>query len=192
MIDENVARRLLEKYFDGMTTLEEEALLAGYLTSGNLPADLEYARAIFAGLTAVRSATADGVRCQMPPVGERMESSQKRGPGRTETGRRRRMTLRTVWLGGIAAVAAVVMASVAYMESVRPRPQIYCYVDGKPVTDPEIAARQVLMAQRIMEAGINALESGIETVERTGRSLRNIGAEADSACADDDCGGAEE
>lgn len=105
-------RTLLERYFEGETTLAEERELRDRFASGeDIPEDLQYAAGMFAFF------------------GESREACLPVRP------RKARLHFR-LW-HGIASTAAVVALVAATVFFLKPRPAetIYGYVDGRPISD---------------------------------------------------------
>lgn len=108
--------RLVERYFEGLTTHAEERELRDRIRRGeSVPPELGV---LFAGLDALAGET-------MP--------TQRTG------GMRRNISLRPLW--GVAAAAAVVLGLFLCTAWLR-RP--YCYIDGVAVYDKEVAMRTTL------------------------------------------------
>lgn len=156
-------RILLERYFEGMTTLEEERLLREYFSAGeDIPHDLLYARAIFGAFHDASSAAVPDM-----PAGFREK---------TRPCRRRGMS-RTQWiLTGAAASAAAAVFILIFVRQKEPAPApetIYCYVNNVPVTDYETAARYAENTLELISGSLRQFEQIVEMVETiSGREVR--------------------
>jgi hypothetical protein len=126
----NNINRLIEKYLDGETSLNEERAIATYLaTAESLPKEHIAVKAMFEAMGELRKVTAP----QSKP--------QKR-------------TLSLVGLGRVAAVVACLVVSLFFATRTitntplqAAEPMIICYVDGARVDNPQIAemeARRIL------------------------------------------------
>lgn len=76
----------------------------------------------------------------------------------------------------LAALLTTVAAAVAvlctlYLSDRRENTEIYCYLNGEPVTDIDIALRQVNMAERLLKAGVHSTATGADAIREAGRSL---------------------
>ena len=61
---------LIDKYYDGETTLDEEAAIAEYIaTHDNLPSELEVTRAIFMTTSTLKEVYAPDVKPRRAPLG---------------------------------------------------------------------------------------------------------------------------
>lgn len=122
---------LIDKYYDGETTLDEEAAIANYFqTHMDIPAELEPTRAIFMATSALKDLKAPDVK-----------------PRKVSLGR-----MITIHLGGVAAAAAVVAGIIIGLSpepttKTEKRPYIACYINGEKVDDQQIAQAE---ANRIL------------------------------------------
>lgn len=145
-------RQLLDLYFEGEATLEQEKRLKEFFAGSNVPADLEYARAMFGFF-----GKASGERMGDPVV---FSAPRKRT-------RARGWMYRAVSAAAVVAIAAVVTFKVTDKGD----REMYCYVNGVPVTDMELAARQAEMAVRILEGNVKASAYGLEVAGKAGKPL---------------------
>lgn len=129
----NEIKRLLDRYFDGETTLGEEQTLRRYFTStADIPEDLRYAASMFA--------YAAKKRAQTRPMAA--EATLKRLP-------RRRfgvIAAATAAAACIALGAVIVFRSGNFPQNAMPD-EVYCYLDGRAITDraeAEKVTRRVL------------------------------------------------
>jgi len=117
-------RRLLDTYFEGNTSAEEEKTLRRYFAQDDLPEDLQVYASIFRFLNDESDA--------LTVLNEIQRESNV-------SVRRKPFLLRK--LRTIAAVAAILLATVLLLT--RPDKQLstvngnYVWVDGKQITDPE-------------------------------------------------------
>lgn len=170
--------RLLDSYFEAQATPEEERELREFFTSGQtIPAYLEYARAMFGGMDALREEVAPDGCAQI--YGVASESCSQRNEPRSvpESGAQaqaphtprmryshggaRRLRL---WAAGIAAAGLAVglFALVSYLN----RP--YCYIDGVPVRDAELAMQATVYFEQL-----EALDKPIERLDGILDQLKN-------------------
>lgn len=131
---------LLNRYFEGETSLQEEQTLKEYfLNADNVPAKWNYAKAMFTGFSSNKEATSHTV------------AVKKKG-----------MPLKRI----AAAVAVVALLSVSVALFVPKEKEIYCYVNGKPVTDYELALKHAERAFGIMEKEISKPAQGLDLIEK--------------------------
>lgn len=131
---------LLNRYFEGETSLQEEQTLKEYfLNADNVPAKWNYAKAMFTGF-----------------------SSNKEVTSHTVAVKKKEMPLKRI----AAAVAVVALLSVSVALFVPKEKEIYCYVNGKPVTDYELALKHAERAFGIMEKEISKPAQGLDLIEK--------------------------
>ena len=131
---------LLNRYFEGETSLQEEQTLKEYfLNADNVPAKWNYAKAMFTGF-----------------------SSNKEVTSHTDAVKKKGMPLKRI----AAAVAVVALLSVSVALFVPKEKEIYCYVNGKPVTDYELALKHAERAFGIMEKEISKPAQGLDLIEK--------------------------
>lgn len=131
---------LLNRYFEGETSLQEEQTLKEYfLNADNVPAKWNYAKAMFTGF-----------------------SSNKEVTSHTVAVKKKEMPLKRI----AAAVAVVALLSVSFALFVPKEKEIYCYVNGKPVTDYELALKHAERAFGIMEKEISKPAQSLDLIEK--------------------------
>lgn len=122
---------LVDKYYDGETSLAEEAAIAEYFaTHRDIPAELEVTRAIFMTTSTLKEISAPEVKSRRMPLGRRL----------------------MLTLGGIAAAAVVVLGvfvGVGDMSHVddAPLPIVACYKDGVAIDNEAVVMAE---AHRIL------------------------------------------
>ena len=132
---------LLNRYFEGETSLQEEQTLKEYfLNADNVPAKWNYAKAMFTGFSSNKEVTSHTV------------AVKKKG-----------MSLKRI----AAAVAVVAILSAGAAMLIPEEKEIYCYVNGKPVTDYELALKHAERAFGIMEKEISKPVEGLEKIEES-------------------------
>ena len=143
----NKINRLIEKYFEGETTLDEERAIATYLaTAESLPKEHIAVKAMFEAMGELRKVTAP----QSKP--------QKR-------------TLSLVGLGRVAAVVACLVVSLFFATRTitntplqAAEPMIICYVDGAKVNDQQTAELEMRRILGNMNQNINLAMARIDKV----------------------------
>lgn len=131
---------LLNRYFEGETSLQEEQTLKEYfLNADNVPAKWNYAKVMFTGF-----------------------SSNKEATNHTVAVKKKGMPLKRI----AAAVAVVALLSVSVALFVPKEKEIYCYVNGKPVTDYELALKHAERAFGIMEKEISKPAQSLDLIEK--------------------------
>lgn len=161
MGSDNEIRRLLALYFDGATTEAQEKELRTYFAHGEVPADLAYAKALFGASAAVAAdacpLTDEQLLARLHPAGRPVRQGKRRD----------RRLLFLYPAAAIALLCCVLRPLVATQ-----RPEVYCYLNGEPVTDPEIALRQADMAGRLLDAAVRTMADGMAPALKVGRSLQ--------------------
>lgn len=115
-------QHLIDKYFDGESSAEEEKILRRYFTQEDLPEELKVYASLFRFLDDEATALA---------ILNEIRSEEKRPV------RRRLLSLRN--LRTIAAVAATLLITVLLLTRPDREPALtgsYVWVDGKQITDP--------------------------------------------------------
>jgi hypothetical protein len=177
-------RYLLDVYFDGETTVEQEHRLKEYFLSEDVPADLLYAKAMFAGFS---EAAVEG--CALSPEFGREEDNLSKAAAisgtaagaaqlsGTEThaskpvgGRMRRIYMAV----SVAALLAVTVGVTRMLVS-ESKPTVYCYMNGEPVTDIDVAARQAQMVARLLEGSAKASADGIAKASEASKPMEKLG-----------------
>lgn len=136
---------LIDRYYDGETTLEEEAAIAEYFaTHDELPAELEVTRAIFMTTSILKDTKA-------PEAKPRSMSL------------RRRLALT---IGG-AAAAAIVVFGIVITPSDTPadtaeQPTILCYKDGIAIDNQELVMAE---ASRILGGVSEDMQMAMAKIE---------------------------
>ena len=151
MASDKEIRRLLALYFDGATTDAQEQELREFFARDTVPADLAYAKAMFG---AFATTAADTCSFTDALLSERL---LRRTEGEAECHPRQGRRVR------LAALLTTVAAAVAVLCTL--------YLNGEPVTDIDIALRQVNMAERLLKAGVHSTATGADAIREAGRSL---------------------
>lgn len=163
-IGEGAVRELLERWFEGETSVGEERLLKEYFAQApDVPADLEYARAMFGHFSeaACEVSTSVFVPAENDAAGEIPTSPKRRS--------------RRVWAWAASAAAVVVLAlTIDRMPETVNGETVYCYVDGQPVTDFEEAYRYMQEAMDILSDNIQKPAEYLEPAQKAGKSLKNL------------------
>lgn len=170
-------RYLLELYFEGGTTLEQEARLREFFAGCDVPEDLEYARAMFGFFSSAAVDAMPGdvnVPFEAETVAAESPSKEEEPVKATRTAARH--GIRRVY-AAVSIAAAVMIMAVATFSIIRysDRPTVYCYVDGQPVTDIEYAALQAQMAARILEGNMRTSALGFAAVNEAAKPMEQIG-----------------
>ena len=164
MASDKEIRRLLALYFDGATTDAQEQELREVFARDTVPADLAYAKAMFG---AFATTAADTCSFTDALLSERL---LRRTEGEAECHPRQGRRVRLAALLTTVAAAVAVLCTL-YLSDRRENTEIYCYLNGEPVTDIDIALRQVNMAERLLKAGVHSTATGADAIREAGRSL---------------------
>ncbi len=144
-------RDLLEIYFDGATTPEQERRLKEYFLSEEVP----YAKAMFAGFSEAARETYSG---------DIMIGTATKKPRR-----------RSLYIALSAAASLLLAVGLAW--TLIPEKQsevVYCYMNGEPVTDLDIASRQAQMVARILESSAKVSADGIALVAEASKPIEEL------------------
>lgn len=179
-IDIGQLRSLLEKYFEGETSSCDEEILKQYFASqSDIPQDLEYARGMFGYF-----ADAAGEKPEREYVAY---ISTK--PKKPEVRLTRRMW---AWIGSAAAAAAIIIAAAIPLvhsdnqddgETV-----VYCYINGEPITDYDLAYAYTQDALGLIEENLSKpgeLLVSVADAESQILGLKNLGllwSDAENEC----------
>ncbi len=124
---------LLNKYFEGETSCEEERELRRFFSQDIVPEHLQMYRTLFGFLESenklYRSAAESIVSSPMP---------------RSKSQIIRRRMLYT--LSGVAAGLVLLLGITGIQRHLDSSPDVYVIIDGKRYTDPELARKQALAA----------------------------------------------
>ena len=129
--------QLLEQYFEGLTSSEEEAFLRRYFTTGDVPENLMMYKPLFMHFDSeIKMLSTDSERLS--------EKTEQTGTNRTDrrtliANRTDRRTSLVWWLSGAAACAAILAGSF-FMSSQQkrcPGKGDYVMIDGRCFTDAE-------------------------------------------------------
>ncbi len=167
-MDKNTIRELLARYMDGETTLAEERVLKGYFTTvaqDALPADMAWAHGLFGYFGA-----AAAEKTEKEFVGQAVNEAPV-APER-RSGRR----ARGIWVWAGSAVAAAVVAAVLFV-SPWGNPAgdvIYCYINGEPVTDFELAYAYTQGVFGLFEDNVKHAGEALFPIEEIGYSLERV------------------
>lgn len=146
-------RDLLDKYYEGETTLAEESLLRHYLTTAtNLPDDLVAEAAMFGGMAAIAKESTN--------VELRVVKAQ----------RRQLFMRRARWISAVSA-AAVVMLSVGIGLNTQ---RTYGYINGAPIHDSDMAMEQVMVAMSYLSSAHKQVESNTQSARVPMEQMNDI------------------
>lgn len=137
-------QHLIDKYFDGESSAEEEKILHRYFTQEDLPEELKVYASLFRFLDDEATALA---------ILNEIRSEEKR------PARRRLLSLRN--LRTIAAVAATLLIAVLLLTRPDRKPALtgsYVWVDGKQITDPATV-------QKYAEASFGKIQPESDIIE---------------------------
>lgn len=162
--------RLLSLYFEGRTSLEDELRLKEYFSAHEVPPHHTAGKAMFAlwESAAQESCPAECFDAINALCATEAPKKRDRNP----------LKLMSKCLCTAAAAAAII-ALIAYLLPVKGSPEIYCYLNGQPVTDIETARGQAQLAARLLSEGIAATTSPFKTFAEIGQTLH---AASDPSC----------
>ncbi len=198
-------RQLLDLYFDGETTRGQERRLKEYFMSDDVPADLLYAKAMFAGFStaageeyagapefgleegrtvaaeedggqAGQDVPAQACAVEISATAVTVETSvvESATVGGGKPKRRRLMRIYTAMSVAASLMIALGVTWILTYDSA-PRPTVYCYVNGQPVTDINIATRQAQMASRLIAGSARVSADGMARVSEASKPIEKLG-----------------
>lgn len=156
--------KLLRLYFRGMTTSEEERQLTEYFAGNDVPPDMSAIKEMFAIWA---KAAKDTCPTHTASTIDALCGAVKETPPASKLTRRI-----YPWLLGMAAAAS--LALMLLLIPGKNDPEIYCYLNGKPVTDMEVAGRQAAMAVNLLSDGFAATKKSFDTVEGARQTLGTL------------------
>lgn len=127
---------LLNKYFEGETTCEEERALRRFFTEEFVPEHLQMYRPIFAFFET------EHTRYVQAPTNIRQENRQEKKKKKTFS------YYLTYTLGTVAATLLLIVGVSGIYRHLFPAPTSYVIIDGKRYTDTELAREQAKAAFR--------------------------------------------
>lgn len=164
--EENI-RQLLDKYFEGRTTLGEEKSLGDYfMNTPEIPEDLRYAEAMF---SLFRERAEESV---LPPELNKLTGGTVEGDGSDNiavvpehaiTGRKSLVRKIITLAVSVAAVTAVIFILRQDDSMSVNKDTAYCYYNGQPVYDKEVADVYVM---QIMEYVAHTVEKPVGSLNK--------------------------
>lgn len=150
-------KELLQKYFDGETSLAEEAVLKSYFANDNIANELKQYQPIFVCFTDVATENLPDLQFE--------EAFRKQ----IATRRKHHGVLYHIALWSSAAAASVVLAmgSIYYIE----RQNNYMIVNGKRVNDPEKALMIAAEKLHLVTGKFNTSVSHVQQIGKVGKQL---------------------
>lgn len=140
-MDEQKVKALLDRYFDGATSLAEEQALRRFFADGHVPAALKPYSPLFAFYAGEKAVT-----CPAPA-----------GAGRA---------LKLRWWMAAAAIAAAIAIPLT-IGLLAPAQDAYThYLNGKRVYDREVAMQLADHQLQILAASMQRAKAGVETFEK--------------------------
>jgi len=200
---EKEIRALLEKYFDGETTLTEESRLREFFASAEsvagdsvpdaaraLPDDLLAVRAMFmhfAGAAAERCPAPPFAPQNADPVPSVSADYEERPVASGRLGKRSASACEAEAVGRgeksvsptgrrlalLVGTSAAVVLLTVTLHNSR-QPVVYCYVNGVPVVDPIEAAACARSTMELVSEAMSAPARSLAPVREVGRSLAEV------------------
>lgn len=133
---------LLNRYFEGETSCEEERELRRYFTEGDVRGDLAVYRPLFACIDEEAKAHRRAQE-ETAEANTKTEAATDVHPG--SNGRRRTVRLYRLW-GGIAAGVLLLIGIANLGQRLWTTPTDYVIIDGKRYTDVRVIRQQALSA----------------------------------------------
>ena len=150
----------IEKYFEGLTSLDEEQKLRDYFRQENIPQELEMYKPLFQYFTSEREAISQD--CHPSPDAD-YSVTNKRLPIKPAMTRRKILT----WASVAAAACLLLFVSLRlFINPGRTLPETsQAYIDGKIVTDIDLIRIEALKSlENLSEGSEDAYSSQIEAL----------------------------
>lgn len=146
-------RTLLDRYFDGITSLEEEKELSGFFSdSAEVPEDLTYAKELF---------------CFFSGEAEGNFTPKKR--------HRNRGMLYILSAATAVAASLIIALTIQWnINNKRQQDTVYCYINGKAITDMETAVLETRNTLNMVTENIQTKKNYKETMTEVNKSLNKI------------------
>ena len=146
-------RSLLDKYWEGESSLEEESLLRDYFTTGEVADEFISFRPLFTFFSAARSVKMNGKVAHLP--GQEKEKGEAK--------------IRTItWLKRVAA-AIILAIGIFFISRKMQAPVISAHAYQDTYDDPEMAYQEFKKAMLYMSGkinkGVNTASQGINKME---------------------------
>lgn len=158
-MNENDIKTWIEKYFEGLTSLDEEQKLRDYFRQENIPQDLEMYKALFQYFTSERDVgnVIAGIKSEAIREKEITSSQATRNDGN-------RFSLFLRW--GSVAAAACLLLFISLRLFLNEPETSQAYIDGKKYTDIELIRTETLKSlENLSEGSEDAYSSQIEALE---------------------------
>jgi hypothetical protein len=153
----NNIKELLQKYFDGATSLEEENILQQYFVQTEIAEELKQYKPLFGCFAALEAET-------LPNTAFDEEFSKKVSVHRKHHGLVYHISL---WSSAAAACVVLAMGSIYYIE----RQNNYMIVNGKRINDPEKALMIAADKLHLVTGKFNNSVSHVQQIRRVGKQL---------------------
>ncbi|GAT62991.1 hypothetical protein [Paludibacter jiangxiensis] len=150
-------KELLQKYFEGDTSLAEENLLQQYFAQTEIAEDLKQYKPLFECFAGLEAET-------LPNSAFDEDFKQKVTPRRKHHGLVYHIS---VWSSAAAACVILAMGSIYYIE----RQNNYMIVNGKRVNDPEKALMIAAEKLHLVTGKFNNSVSHVQQIGRVGKQL---------------------
>ena len=168
IVTEQKIRELLESYFDGDTTLEEEKTLRDYFSPGtHVPPELQYARDLF---TFFHASAKETMSAPVAPS----EARERVAP--TGSQKSHRFQRRHIYYAVASTIALLVVTGYLLFTpvSVKEETQIvYCYVNGVPVTDLQVAKQYAVEALELLTESLQKPIKHLDHLKALQHSIEN-------------------
>lgn len=161
----NSITRLIDRFFDGETSRQEEQTLYSFFRRKDLPENLMKYRDMFAWY--------EDIEASVPAATDAGSGSGSAASLRQEENPVRLPHMRpAAWIGIAASLLLLLTLGVVYRNTLSPMPKEYMayqgsYIvrDGRKITDLRIVVPEIQRRERQIEARINALNSDISEAE---------------------------
>ncbi len=141
--------KILERYFEGETSLEEEKLLREYFSQADIPEQYKEYIPIFRYFTSERGEPDGKNRVQQSAVRE------------TEQAQKRKLPLYT-WIGIAASIVLLISLKIGYDHRQDSVTRSLVYINGQKSTDIQVINREALISiENISETDENVMNSQI-------------------------------
>lgn len=166
----------MELYLEGQTTIEEERTIGRLLRCHDLPADLVCMRDMFAGFEALANETdarsIDSERLSDHKPSEEKALSLNTGK-RIELSAHSKRRIGMLWTA-LSSVAAAAIVTLILVIALEPRPTVYGYINGEPITDMAMMKQQTDNVLDIFTRAVSCQQQGLDALESCAESMATV------------------
>jgi hypothetical protein len=149
-------KELIDKYFEGNTSVEEERQLNALIKGKQLPKEYSYLIPLFDFYEEERN--------KKPEL--------KFSPGITIAGIKHSRSLRYIWMA--AAACILLLLGIFILQNRAPEQVVYAYINGIPVTDEQLAIEETKKALSLISTNLNQGTTGLNYLSEINKTKQLI------------------